>query len=820
MIKKLIILILIICLITPSLISCRKDQDDGVDDVLRDFILSSDHIDAYAYLAHRTELQDVRLFERVSVQVHDGRIYYCYTEFVEKESTEDGSDDDINRSRPVIMLASITVHGDDFRFVELGESDGLNVLTFNISGDGIITVFALEPVISAVSVDYILIRIEYDLNGRELKRDRYTDFLPEILNTRDILQTMILDSEHIAILIRNEQNNILHILNISIGSTAELKLKTQHFNSKSMVTFEGGGLLVLDEEKDADTGEVTAVLRELNFHTGDFGDVYHFYGSILSSIFPVYEDLPYDFLIADNSFLYGYSMTAGEQMKILNWQETGIVHSQGIADIYVGAYSDGSFLVMNRTWSAGAREIMFYTLSPVSRDEMPEQTALTLGGMMISDEIRSAVIDFNRENRLYRIEIIDYFELVGGNRYGHNDPSIHQAGFERFSADLLAGKGPDIIIDNLRWSDTDLYMDLYPFIDADNDLDRSAFIPSVLPGLEKADGTLPVIATTFSISTMVGTTETVGHIISWTPSAMLKLAEESNLEYPFDINISRWSFIWGQLWVGSAFIDWETFTAKIDSDAFISILESSKHFPEGRSSLWEIVSIERHLRLLRGESLVLREIFPSFRDYHFFTEVIGDDMIILGEPTSDGGKHFLAMGLPIGINASSQNADGAWEFLRTQLLSVVSGEDSTGITQYFPVLVSLFEEMISEAATPRYETNTDGSIKTDDDGIPVEIPHFVEMRSTHTASNDAGVFDLDAVIEVFAMSDSAASQLRNVVYTSTPYKIRFSETLSDMLSTDIDFYLEGARTAEDTARLMQNRVQRYLSEQELILGVR
>jgi len=826
MIKKLISLILIICLVTPLLVSCHKDQDDG-DDVLRDFVVSTDHIDAFTYLAHRTELDYIRLFDRVSAQVHNGRIYYGYTEFLEYDSTNDendesdGSNVDINKVFSTLIVASITVNGEDFRQIELAGSKDLSIINFNVSDDGTFVILAVLPVLTTTSVSYTLVRGEYDFNGRELNRDEFTDQLSGVTNFQDMMQAVIPDNDHIVLLIHGERSNSLKILNTDTGSVAELQLRAQHRNNHSMLLLEDGRLLVLDAHKDADTGGTSVVLREIDIDTEDFGEEYPIDGSISSNILPVRDSMPYDFLIVNNSYLYGYSIKTGEQMRLLSWSGIGIAGTHGMTDAYVGAYSDGSLFVMLRTWFSGTGEIMLYILSQVSRDEMPEQVVIILGGVMISDYMRSAVIDFNLENRFYKIEIIDYFELVGGSLQGVNTPALRQAAFDRFRTDMITGKGPDIIIDSLDFSASGHFLDLYPFIDADIELDRTDILPTVLKSLELSDGTLPGIVTTFSINTMIGTRETVGHIDSWTPSAMLTLAEESNLEYPFDTPMLRWSFIWNQLWTGAEFIDWENFKANIDSDAFISMLESSKFIPENREPGLRYLTLETYFKLLRGESLILWEAFSTINDYRFVADLIGEDMIILGQPTADGGKHFLTIGQPIGINAAAQNAGGAWEFLRTLLLNVVSYTDYYGDIYYnFPVHIGLFEELILDATTPRYAKNTDGSIQIDDDGNPVEIPHFIKRTSADALPDGAGFGVLDIETEIYTMSDFATAQLCNIVYNSTPFKSRFSETLTEMLYNDIDMYVEGARTAEDTARLMQNRVQRYLSEQELISGGR
>jgi hypothetical protein len=81
-------------------------------------------------------------------------------------------------------------------------------------------------------------------------------------------------------------------------------------------------------------------------------------------------------------------------------------------------------------------DIDLYILSPVSREDVPEVTTLTLGGFYISDELRRAVVEFNMENAGFQIAIRDYFDEWDGD---------WRAAILRFRTEVITGGGPDII---------------------------------------------------------------------------------------------------------------------------------------------------------------------------------------------------------------------------------------------------------------------------------------------------------------------------------------------------------------------------------------
>ena len=770
----------------------------------------------YSYMVQRTQLDSIRLQKRLPAQMSDGRIYYCHPELVGSDLLNDDENDEFSDTYWVTVVSSITVNGEDFRQIELADSDIMTVLDFSILNDSVIEILATKIILSESGISLHLVHREYDFYGKEINQNDYTHLLPANVDTRDILQAMVVDKDNIAVLLEGERNNSLFILNAGTGSVFELQLTSQHFNSSSMVALKDGRLLVLDAQRDHSTGEVTTIFREVDFLNEDFAGVYPVSGNISLALHPARFDASYDFLISSNSTLYSYTITTGEQMKLLDWVETGIIHHNS-ENMFIGAYNDSTLCVLLRSSGVIGQEIMLFTLTQVPRGEMPEQIVITLGGFMIPDEITNMVIDFNQQNISYRVDIVDYFELSGGNRYGYIDPAVIQAAWERLRIDVVTGRGPDILIDTDNWSATGVFLDLYPFIDADRELDRSDFIPNVLESLERPDGRLPVIATDFSVSVIIGTKEAVGHIDLWTPSALLSLAEESlHMDNPFDVQLTSEMFIMNQLYFGTEYYDLENFKANIDSAAFISLLETSKYFPHERVGIRDSATMERYIKLLQGECLLLFEHLGNIEDFLFLTQVIGEDMVILGKPTENGGKHFLNIRNKIGINASTQYADAAWEFLRTLLLKTADITDYFDSTQGFPIRTDRFEDIVTGAATPRYAINTDGSIWTDDDGNPVELPYSTRVITASAVNYVGSNRFFQEEYNLYAMPDTAADSFRAIVYSSIPNRNHIDATLIEMIHIDLARFFEGARTAEDTARIMQSRVQIFLSEQELL----
>ena len=68
-------------------------------------------------------------------------------------------------------------------------------------------------------------------------------------------------------------------------------------------------------------------------------------------------------------------------------------------------------------------------------------------------------------------------------------------------------------------------------------------------------------------------------------------------------------------------------------------------------------------------------------------------------------------------------------------------------------------------------------------------------------------------IQLYAMTSTEADTLRTIVHSARPGG-RFHADLWTIVQEELPPFFHGDRTAENTARIIQNRVQTYLSERE------
>jgi len=650
-----------------------------------------------------------------------------------------------------LVVISINPDGSLFHKIEM-QSPGNQVASFNITEDGNFLFFLLNVSVTQQGVDYTAFFVEYDRDGIELTRREFGEFT----------------------LVEHPQTNSFTVLN-------------------------DGRVLAFNVNEN--------IIREIDFDNLDWGEEYSIAEDSrrLSGLFSVDASTPYDFMISDDSYLYGFNIDSSEQTILLNWVQTGFA---GLFNAQVGLFDDGRIFVLMGERNAGGEWVAeLYLLTPVSRNVMPEVITLTLKGLSVSHDVRQAVALFNRQNTMYRIEIYEYVNQAD-IQYGNIDAmnAIWDQALLRFQVDLMTGNIPDIVYGPpIEMIDRGLLFDLYPFIDSDPDISRADFFPNILAAKENSDGTLPGITSKFSIQTIMSRKETLGHIEKWTPAEMLSLIHNTHdMLMPFGARMMRDQFLVTMIrHVNPGFIDLDDFTANFDSDEFISLLNTAKLLPLISDIPPEIFGYGEHstevIRMLKGEQLLSMAYFYNTGSYQSYADSF-DDYFALGIPTASGGVHFINPPSLIGIGISTGHTEAAWNFLRGFLLPSVSVFDH-GVTGDigFSIRKDLFDEMIEEVMTPLTYVNNAGQT--------VEYPREV-----------INAYDGSDRIEIFAMSAEAANGLRALVESAVPTKRGMSDELWEVIEGDLADFYAGARSAEETAHIIQNRAERWLAEQKLVSG--
>ena len=142
----------------------------------------------------------------------------------------------------------------------------------------------------------------------------------------------------------------------------------------------------------------------------------------------------YLFCYDNGDSLYGYNTDTQEGEKILAWSGADINRS----DLNFFTFlEDGRVAAMTQHWGDSGMETEVVLLTERERSAVQERTILTYATMYLDYEMRERIIDFNKSQTQYRIEIRDYSEF--------NTQDDYNAGLTKLNTEIIAGKVPDIL---------------------------------------------------------------------------------------------------------------------------------------------------------------------------------------------------------------------------------------------------------------------------------------------------------------------------------------------------------------------------------------
>lgn len=440
-------------------------------------------------------------------------------------------------------------------------------------------------------------------------------------------------------------------------------------------------------------------------------------------------------------------------------------------------YTDGTLCVpYQSSYDQSLRLRMFY---PTDGTRADDRQVITVGGASIDDTLRQAVDAFNWSNTEYRVKLLDYSDAAAVEQGFAN-------GMEMLQRQLIQGEGPDVVLLSETMSAGDLlnkglFVDLYPLIDADEELSRDDLVPSVLNACE-TDGTLPLVPPAFGILSAVGSAQRLGTDMGWTWAEFDAVTAGCSTPY---YGLDRLNLLWFQLQMeGERFLDYAAGIAHFDDPAFVRMLEDSARYPAqmhyGTDIKQKISSGETMLNVFYGHS-----IDQTVLETYYFDGLI----VYKGFPTEDGsiGSAFEA-DYQVGIRSTGDQVAAAWLFVRTLLLPEFQDALANASSGQIPLRLDSIQKLMER--------------KQQDEQMyfsyPPEIPMPPTEEQMRYFSRGLTLQECDDFMALILAT--------NAIF-------RFDSAVYSIVAEEADAFYSGIRTAEEAAKLIQSRVQTYLAEQ-------
>lgn len=559
----------------------------------------------------------------------------------------------------------------------------------------------------------------------------------------------------------------------------------------------GDGLVAMSSYVyDRLTGEGAQMLRTIDMETKTWGEEY----PMPVNVGRVYPGMgKYLFCYDNGDSLYGYNTDTQEGEKILTWSSADINRS----DLNFFTFlEDGRVAAMTQHWGDSGMEAEVVLLTERERSAVQERTILTFATMYLGYEMRERIIDFNKSQTQYRIEIRDYSEF--------NTQDDYNAGLTKLNTEIIAGKVPDILdtsgLPIHQYGGKGLLEDLWPYIESDEELGgREGVMQEVLRAAEQ-DGKLYRLFNSFTIRTAVGASGVVGDDPGWTladlSAALSKMPEGCSIFNQGDTKESMLSSIMAmQL---ENFVDFQSGECSFESEEFIALLEFCNSFPltfDWNSIDWEEYEDDM-VRISAGRQLLSPETLYDFQYIQIQQHIFGGDITYVGYPREDGGvgsSFVVEEGLAMSTTCKDKAA--AWAFMREMLMPQSDPADEYFYFNGwgFPVNKQDFERMAQQYMTPMYMLDENGEPMLDENGDPIEM-----------SQGGIGWGD-GTMLELYATTQEQYDQIMEL-YRSIDTVYTYDDAIYAIVHSVALRYFNDDLTVYEAADQIQSRVKIYVNE--------
>ena len=546
----------------------------------------------------------------------------------------------------------------------------------------------------------------------------------------------------------------------------------------------------------------------IDLETKDWGEKVKLPSNV-GSIFP--GDDAYDFYYTYNNNIYGYTAKTDTKEKLVDWLACDVDtnNMSGYAML-----SDSRVAALMQDWSTDPTTYQLIVLHRVDSSEIKEKKVLTLACMYLDWNLRSMIVEYNKTNDEYRINVVDYSEYATDDDYN--------AGVTKLTTEIISGSVPDIFLtSNLpidKYAAKGVIADLNTFMDGGNGLSRDYFVPQILNALEK-DGKLYELPTSFTVTTAYALSSIASQYDTWNVAAvqdaMTQLQEGATV---FSTGWTKSSVLNNCLTRNlAAFVDWTTGKCTFDSEAFQQLLAFCNSFPDDSSSddgiaysseaatvdtmddpVWESDAT----RILSGKQLMATTSFYSFEDYIYNIYPVKDKVTFVGYPSESGepGNSFYIQ-CPMAISSVTKYPDAAWDFVSTMIRQ--TNEDAESMYA-FPISQEAFDKKMTAVMTEQYQLDENGEqVDWDEDGEPDKM----SIGSYEVVENGESTWQ-----QVYALTQEDIDQILSVINSATGI-VDYDDEILSIVSDEVSAYFAGDKDVQTTANMIQSRVNLYVQEQ-------
>lgn len=406
-----------------------------------------------------------------------------------------------------------------------------------------------------------------------------------------------------------------------------------------------------------------------------------------------------------------------------------------------------------------------WLLAEQTDGEVKQRTELVLATGNLTPPLEERVISFNQNSE-------DYYVTV--KLYDYNSEGI-----TRMMADLLTKNGPDIIdlsslgylISYIDMVEKGCLEDLTEYIEqteCSDDINWQAL------EAYRVDGRLYMLPGHFLLKGMVITPDYEQYVDEWNLDTFLNLMKQTQGErsvfYSNSVENTLYRLIYA---LDTEFIDAEQKKAYFDTEEFVKLLELCKEY--GASEAYVDNSDSREWRnYYLYEEITLYDLTDYMSPIGF--EGYSRNYHIYGYPTVEGQYYQIDTAYDCcGIYSQSSHKEGAWEFVESLLEESYQEELAIG---YFGLGIPLRWSCMEERAEV---WNAEGTM--------------------YAGSS-----------EILYMTEEETAIVEDILRNEEMRGVWLDINIINAVEEEAAAYFAGDKSAEETARIIQSRVQLMLEE--------
>lgn len=484
----------------------------------------------------------------------------------------------------------------------------------------------------------------------------------------------------------------------------------------------------------------------------------------------------------------------GTAEPVCYWVDSGI-----LADnvFWVQPMENETFLLVQQL--EPSVPLTFCLLKKADAETLANRTVVTVAlAGNDNNSIRQAIVAFNGAHDDIFVQLQDYTSLnTAENNYSGGEAALSMDILDQTVADILV-LPPSLPFEN--YINKGLFVDMYPYLDADSTLSREDLVPCVLNTCSRGN-TLPTLLPCYTISTLSGPSSLVGDTPGWTMADLQALLRQHHCDTPLTGWFLTRTNVLSALTSRSDLIDYQTGTCYFDNDDFVYMLELSAHYPASHSDVIDnMYNDPSKDRLARGDALLSTETLSSFYDLRGGLYLYDEPATYIGFPAEEGScGAVLSSQIRVGITRYCTHPQAAWQFISTLLSPSVQRNMAQHIDYQYDG-----QPFIQSSSLPANQQVLDelaAQAQTEQTILPSSVSDnfFCQPDKTQELwTRPLTTQEVEALLYLTRTVDKEA---------------QLESAISNILHEEAEYYYNGVRTAEEAAKIIQNRVQTYLDEQ-------